>query len=114
MAELIASIAVHARPMTILDYMRQTLTHDLYGYYMNLTDTATDDDAKFWDDEKENDKTNGTTTTNNLEDKSSNNNKMKKDNSTTTPATTADNDDEEDLLRNRGCDIVIRRNRCRE
>jgi len=101
-AELIASIAVRARPMTIADYMRQALTHELYGYYTNPTDTTTDDDDEFWDDEKEeDDETNETTITTNLEDESSDNNETKNNNSTTIPTTTAadddDDDDDEDL-----------------
>jgi len=56
--ELEAYIAVRAAPMTVAEYMRQALTHPLYGYYTNPT---SNDDEEDWDEAWEDDK--DTTTT---------------------------------------------------
>jgi NADH dehydrogenase [ubiquinone] 1 alpha subcomplex assembly factor 7 len=45
--ELMAYMAVRAQPMTVADYMRQALTHELYGYYTNPTKPEDYDD---WDE----------------------------------------------------------------
>lgn len=45
--ELIAYMAVRGQPMTVAEYMRQALTHELFGYYTNPTKMDDDD----WDDD---------------------------------------------------------------
>lgn len=51
--ELISVMAVRGQPVTVADFMRQALTHELYGYYTNPTKMEDDDD---WDgDDKEDD-----------------------------------------------------------
>lgn len=54
--ELEAYIAVRAAPITVAEYMRQALTHPMYGYYTNPTkqdddDWDSNDDDNAWDED---------------------------------------------------------------